>query len=346
MEGNDLPRVVPRPVPEGTIPLIAVEGTAYDCGRHYAEIVLGNYPGFRQYLDMASYWSNLSSDEQRLVEERAPHLLDIYRGLLEVGGPPAQAPRLPESGMCTSFGLSGSVTLDGQPISGQTKDTSVDRVRLYIALRMRIRDAPTILVLAYPGEVLGYGLWSTGTSIFRNSLHSSAGSTKGLSFEVWGLLALASESVHEAAELARKYGIRGTGNMLISDSNGESLSVETNAGGIAIIPQKEGIATHANHPEGENTRPYGAFPCKASEEDSRYRMHGLWKLLYAERGRLTPQRALMMLADHTTYPRGICKHYDENGAMTTAAVIAEPTRGKLHLVRGQACCNWPVTYTI
>jgi len=346
MKGSDLPRVVPRPVPEGTIPLIGVEGTAYDCGCHYAEIVLEKYPGFREYLDMAGYWRDLPSDEKRLVERHAPHLLDVYRGLLEVGGPPAQAPRLPESGMCTSFGLSGSVTLDGQPISGQNKDPSLDRLPLYIVLRMRIKDAPTILVLAYPGEVLGYGLWSTGMSIFRNSLFSSADSTRGLTFEVWGLLALASESVHEAAELAKRCGIRGMGNALISDSRGESLSVEWNCGGVGIIPQKDGIATHANHPEGENTGPYEQFPSEVSKKDSVYRMHGLWRLLYAERGRLTPQRALMMLADHTMYPRGICKHYDEDGYMTTAAVIAEPTRGKLHTVRGQPCCNWPVTHTI
>jgi len=67
-----------------------------------------------------------------------------------------------------------------------------------------------------------------------------------------------------------------------------------------------------------------------------------------ERGRLTPQKILMLLADHTHYPRGICKHTvgDNRYTGTSGVVIAEPTRGKLHVVRGNPCCNWPVTYTV
>lgn len=32
--------------------------------------------------------------------------------------------------------------------------------------------------------------------------------------------------------------------------------------------------------------------------------------------------------------------------LTAAAVVAEPVRGKLHVVRGNPCANWPVTFTI
>lgn len=88
---------------------------------------------------------------------------------------------------------------------------------------------------------------------------------------------------------------------------------------------------------------------EASErENSRYRMHGLWDLLDAERGRLTPQRAMMLLADHTYYPQGICRHWIDGDprSETVAAAVAEPTLGRLHVVRGQPCCNWPVTYTV
>jgi len=346
MTCSELLRAMPRSIPEGTVPLIAVEGTAYDCGRHYAEIVMEKYPGFREYLDMAYYWKDLPPLEKRLVEQRAPHLLDLYRGLLEVAGPPSGASATSRGGRCTSFGLSGSVTLDGQPISGQTKDTSLDRVPRYIVLRMRIEDAPTILVLAYPGEVMGYGMWSTGMTIFRNTLFSKAPSPEGLGGIVYGLLTLAGHSVHEAADLAMQYGRRGAGNLFVSDGNGESISIETNIGGVSILRQEDGILTHANHPEGEKTTPYEAYPFEGAKEDSVYRMHGLRRLLHAERGRLTPQKVLMLLADHTMYPGGTCKHFSEDGAQTTAAVIAEPTRGKLHVVRGQPCCNWPVTYTV
>lgn len=339
---------IPRKISEGTIPLISVAGTAYECGLQYAERSLNHLPGYRGYLDLAWDWANLSSEVKRLVEDRAPHLPDLYAGIREGAGPPQQIPPRPQKTACTSFGVSGSVTLDGQPVSGQTKDTSLDRVSKYIVLRMRIKEAPTILVLCYPGEVLGYGTWSTGMSIFRNSLYSQADAEKGLNMGQWGLLTLAGNSVHEGAELARKHGLLGTGNCLISDPQGESLSVEWNAGGVSIVPAQDGIATHANHPEGEETAPFEDYPDEIEKENSRYRMHGLWNLLDAERGRLTPQKALMCLANHTHYPRGICRHVmgETKDGGTTAAVVAEPTRGKLHVVRGNPCSNWPVTHTI
>ncbi len=340
--------VVPRTAHEGAIPLIAVEGTAHECGRQYAEIAIARYPGYREYLDAACRLARLPRKITRLFEERAPYLLEVSRGMAEVAGSPVTPAQEPARDTCTSFGVSGSLTLDGRPISGQTKDTSLDRVNLYIVLRMRIKEGPTILVLCYPGELLGYGMWSTGMSIFRNSLFSRAGADGALDLDVWGLLTLAGRSVHEGVELARKHGLRDAANCLISDPQGESLSVEWNAGGVNAIPARNGIATHANHPEGEDTAAFEDYPDEVEKEDSRYRMHGLWRLLDAERGRLTPQRAMMLLADHTRYPRGICRHLltETASRCTTAAVVAEPTAGKLHVVRGNPCANWPVTYTI
>ena len=53
MSAETPPAAYPRAVPEGTVPLIAVEGTAHECGRQYGQIVLEKYPGYRRYLDTA-----------------------------------------------------------------------------------------------------------------------------------------------------------------------------------------------------------------------------------------------------------------------------------------------------
>ena len=339
---------IPRRIPEGIVPLMAIEGTAYECGRIYVERVRQEYPSFRQYLDAVPVWTTWPTHTIKLFEDRAPHILDLYRGMLDTLDPPHGTAENPPDAACTSFGVSGAITLDRHPISGQSKDIAYRRGQLFIVLRMRIEDAPTILVLAYPGEILGYGMWSTGMSIFRNSLHSRAGAAEGLSMEQWGLLTLAGASVHEGVELAQQHGISGAGCCLISDSRGESLSVEFNAGGVGIVPACDGIATHGNHPEAPETTPHEHYPDEIERENSRYRMHGLWQLLNNERGRLTPQKTLMHMADHTHYPRGICRHTvgDDRTSGTAGVVIAEPTRGKLHVVRGNPCCNWPVTYTL
>ena len=330
----------------GTIPLIEVDGSAYDCGYRYGQIVREKYPSFRQYLDQAQSFKSLSPAVRKLFEQRCPYILDIHRGLMESSGPAKQTGKANLETGCTSFGVSGSVTFDGEPISGQNKDAT-ENPHLYIVLRMRIRGGPTILVLAYPGELLGLGLWSTGMSIFRNDMFSVAEGEGVLTMEQWGLLALAGKSVHEGAELAQRFGISDQGNCLISDSSGQSLNVEFNTGGVSIIPAKEGIATHANHPVGKETSPFEHYPDKTEKENSRHRMARLWELLDAERSRLTAQKAMMCLADHSKYPGGICRHITKDpDQLTTAAVVAEPTKGRLHVVRGNPCTNWSTTYTI
>jgi len=340
---------VPGPVPEGIVPLISVEGSAYACGRAYARIVMDRYPNYRRYLDQASSWRSLHTDVRRLFEQRAPYMLDVYRGLLDVAGPPRSTPK-PDTPakQCTSFGVAGDVTLDGEPISGQTKDTGVESALLYIVLRMRIEDGPTLLVLAYPGEVLGYGLWSTGMSLFRNNLYSTAGAERGLTMEQWGLLALAGGCTDEAVFLACKYGIRTVGNFLVSDRRGRSVNVESNVGGVSVVPARKGIATHANHPVGDRTAPHEHYPDEAERVASRHRMDRLWQLLDVDRGLLAAPKAMMCLADHAGNPRGICRHFVHGGAdlVTTGAVVAEPTRGRLHVTRSNPCSNWPTSYML
>ena len=356
-------RTAARRVPEGVAPLLAVEGSAYDCGRRYAALVRERFPGYDRYLGRVGWSAGLPAATKALFERRAPHVLDLDRGLAdEVADSRRQRTRAPKvrsvgtppaAGGCTSFGVSGAVSLDGGPLSGQTKDTPAENAHQYIALRMRIKDAPAILTLAYPGELLGHGFWSTGMSLFRNSLYSAAGADDGLAMYDWGYLALAGASVQDAIELALRLGIRGAGSCLITDARGESAAVEFNGGGVSVVPARDGIATHANHPEGAETGPldcgwesHGYGP--GERECSTWRMHGLWELLDRERGRLTAQKAMALLGDHTRYPQSICRHEVEGRPEqeTTAAVVAEPAKGRLHVVRGQPCANWPATYTI
>ncbi len=352
---DKIPNVIPRAIEEGFIPLVAVEGSAYECGRQYGQIVREKYPNYNRYLLQAKKWNSTSQQVKKIFEKKAPYIIEILAGLLENNSDNQRthnadiaSPNKHNQFGCTSFSVSGTLTLDGYPISGQTKDTIIESVNLYIALRMRITNGPTILVLAYPGEILGYGFWSTGMSLFRNALHSSADSEGQLAMWQWGLLALASNNIEEAIELAKEFGITGSGNCLITDSSGNSVNVEFNKGGLNFIPDCNGINVHANHPVGPDTSTFERYPDIIEKENSRLRMKRLYELLKKEQGRITAQKALAILADHKYYPRGICRHIigQNTKEFTTAVVIAEPAKGKLHLVKGNPCCNWPVTYTL
>ncbi len=121
-----------RLAPEGVIPLVDFEGSAYECGRAYAKFTMKNYPGYREYLDMAFDWKSLDPEMKSVVDERAPYLLDLHRGICEEAGSPHKALHTSPSKLisskdgCTSFGIAGDQTVDGYPLSGQTKDTPLD----------------------------------------------------------------------------------------------------------------------------------------------------------------------------------------------------------------------------
>lgn len=332
---------------EDRIPLFSFSGTAYECGRQYAKSSLLNYPDYSYYLQLAwDEWRNPPEKVAKLFAEKAPFILDIYRGICDVleedGFNSTKQDKAVED--CTSF----SVCQNELSICGQTKDTSVESLKYYTVLRMRLSDGPTILVLAYPGEVLGYGLWSNGNSLFRNDLKSSKGNGKGLSMVQYGLLALASNGVEEMIKIAQDHGIKGAGNLLLSDNYGKSVSVEFNAGGVSFVYPEDGILTHANHAVGDNTRLYAQYPDKVEEENSIYREEKLYGLLKKCAKNINISKAFACLADHSAYPRGICRHIigDDETKCTTTVIVAETHKKCLSVTKGPACLNDYVTYSM
>ncbi|HRU04887.1 MAG TPA: C45 family autoproteolytic acyltransferase/hydrolase [Candidatus Brocadiia bacterium] len=341
--------IIPRQIPEGVAPLVDVAGTAFECGQRYAAAVMA-MPRRRSHLEtMRQYLAQWPRPVIRLIEDRAPFLVDVLRGMASETaglGPAPPSPR--DTGGCTSFGVSGALALDGAPLSGQNKDTPVESAFLYIVLKMRIQAGPTILVLAYPGELLGYGLWSTGLSLFRNSLYCPPSPSGLLTLESFGLLALASGSVDAAIDLARTHGVQDNGNVTISDASGKSAAVEWDARGVTVVEARDGVVTHANHAEAPALGAVDVYPDPEERRLSEFRSRRLRELLQSEHGRLTSQKAMMILADHEGYPGGLCRHKMDgsDSRCTTAALVAEHSRGVLHVVRGQACSHWPVTHTI
>ena len=347
-------KVYPRRVPAGTVPLMSYEGTAYECGFAFGEDCREDVSGpVATVRDLSPWWEDPRSHAAKVMERYAPHVADLYRGLAKgLGLGRGETPRVatePPPGNCTSFGVSGAVTLEGAPISGQNKDPSFRRAHEYRVLRMKIEGAPAILTVTYPGQLHGHGFWSRpsgGMSIFRNSLYVKP-SEKGLDSADFAQAALACRSVDEVAELARREGVLGAGNHLYSDADGGCISVEFGADGIGIVEAADGILTHANHVNSEIHLAYENYEPQ-EHKVSFHRQARLAEVLAADRGRLTPQKALMALADHDGYPDSVCRHrtFEKPEHETCASIVAEPTLGRIHVTRGMPCMNWAVTYSL
>jgi len=346
----------PRQFPEGFVPLLSFEGTSFECGE---QLGLAWQHSLKLNAELACahgwtpwWWKGRGGVVADVVERVAPHLVAIYRGMAKgagidealcTPGPIAQ----PFDEGCTSFGIHKSLTLDGHALTGQTKDTGFTRTPFYQVLRLKPSDGPGYLTLTYPGELLGHGFASPGMGLFRNALFVTMPRKGELPFDAFGLLVSFSKSLDDAIELTRRHGVRLTAHVTVTDATGRSAGIETAGGEVEIIQPRDGVYVHANHTVTDRFKPRitpqdDEQQCAGASE---HRQQRLTDLINLDRGRLTPQLMLHNLSDHANYPASICSHRGRD-YHTTAAVVAEPSRGLLHVTRGAPCQNWPQTYRL
>lgn len=334
---------------EGKVPLLDVQGAVAECGEmigHAWRDALraqagddGSPPWWRQRL------------LARLVDRYAPHLPDLYQGMARGAGLRADQvgnqPRYPFREGCTSFAVRPEAALDRRPLSGQTKDTPANRQMLYCVLRLRPRHGAALLMLTYPGWLLGHGFAQGGCALFGNSLYAGPSSGR-LPRHAWLMLALHCPTAQEAWRLARDYGVAGSegGHTTVADAHGGIAGIEVGTGGVALLRPKDGLYVHANAVvSGKRLRRHETEDAIFTRRDSLFREDRLWERLAGDIGRLTAQTVFAACCDHARYPASLCRHQSDR-AMTTALVIAEPVRGLLHVSRGAPCCNWPTTYSL
>lgn len=330
-------------------PEIRIAGSAHDCGKQlgYAWREALTLGASSVPADSKPFWFDRTY--AKLLDRFAPHLPDLYRGMATGANLPdtlvGSRLRATDVGGCTSWALAPDVTLDRHPISGQTKDTSADRLHRYQVLAMNCTDAPSALSLTYPGWFFGHGFVAGGCAIFRNNLY--AGATKrGIPYAVFGLLALHCPTVEHVADLAKTHGIAEAFHATIADTHGGIIGIESTAKGIAILKPTRGIYVHANAVI--NARRAAALEREDKlfkRADSVNRVARMRERLTADRKRLTSQLAMAAMTDHGGYPTSVCRHQSED-AFTTAAIVTEPTKGLLHCTKGQPCRNTAHTYRL
>ena len=344
-----------RKYKEDSIPLASVKGTAYECGIQLGEIwrdIIRTRVVISSKTEKGEpWWAMGNGIIPKLIDKYAPHLREIMKGIQNGAGLKNKPPKIWDwpsgegnwmfKNECSAFAVKPAATVDGLPLSGQTKDTPEDRVSKYQVLKLEPEGAPSFLTLTYPGELFGHGFATTGVSLFRNALYINSGK-EGIPFNVWGLISLCS-NINIAIDCALSYGIKTSGNALISDGTGRTVSIECTDKGIGVIEHDETIHVHTNHILAPELK-YIEDQKETKLQGSHLRYERLKELLEQELGKISPSRCLQLLGDHKNYPLSICRH-DYLNSETTAAVVADPALGRLYVVRGNPCMNWPVTYS-
>ena len=348
--------------PQGSVPLINVAGNLEQCGEQIGAAWCATLAQLAtEYSpDSLPWW--MDKKYARAIDRYAPHLAVLYQAMARGAGLREQQigertqiakeksaitnTRSDATG-CTSFAIAPARTLHHQTICGQTKDTPLDRVERYQVLRMACTDAPSALTLTYPGQLFGHGFVRSGCSIFRNSLFVASPPAQGLPYFAWGLLALHCKNVDEVIELTEALCSDQNFHCTISDEQGNIAGIEMSGGEFEVLRADDGIYVHANTPRCERfiTTEQNALTDYFKRSDSLFREQRLQELLSNRPDRLTAQIAFYSLSDTQGFPLGISR-FQSAQACTTAAVVAEPTRGLLHVCRGCPTQNWPVTYTL
>jgi len=335
------------PAVRSSVPLLSIEGTARECGVQLGQAwrdTLHLYAA-RQSADEIPWWKDRSIAP--LLRKLAPHVPDLFVGMAGGAGLPENRVSTPEPEWldgCTSFAVAPSATLDGQPISGQTKDTTPDRERRFQVLRMRLVDAPSMLLLTYPGWLCNHGFVEGRCAMLGNSLY--AGRPRGtLGFGAWVLLAMHCRRVEDAVEMTRRHGTSSPGHRTIADEHGGIVGIELWAGGIGVLRPRRGIYTHANAVVSSKRWARHERFAVGTRDGSLHRQDRLRELLLANHGRLTAPLAQAALTDQQGHPAGISRH-ESPQATTTAAIILEPTRRLIHVTRGAPDRNFPTMYSL
>jgi isopenicillin-N N-acyltransferase-like protein len=192
-----------------------------------------------------------------------------------------------------------------------------------------------MLMHAVPGELGGTGLNGHGVCVFANTLWSQSG-------RAWMAPPVLRRAILECATadeaVTRVRGMEGpaVGNYLVIDRLGSIRNLEVLPQRLAVHAQDSGVYAHANHCLDERLKPYEKTPSPSPGSEGRRSC--LQRALEREAGELAVEPLTRMLADHSGSPEAVCRHaLGPKDLETSAALIAEPEDGRLHISYGPPC---------
>jgi isopenicillin-N N-acyltransferase-like protein len=245
---------------------------------------------------------------------------------------------------CTSFAVVPSRTVDGTLLIGQNWDWLPHAADTTVILEARQDEGPDFVTVVEAGLLAKVGMNSSGVAIAANALVSAADvGTPAMPFHF--LL----RALHDAESLADGLAALGrserssSANYLLAHADGVALDVEAAPGDYSrLFPgyPSDGVLLHTNHfiNPGFDGRDVGLV----AMADSAFRLMRARQVVADRPGPLDRAFFEALLADHATYPLGVCCHPDPRfepveQSATLAGVIMEPASRRLWLAEGNPC---------
>jgi isopenicillin-N N-acyltransferase like protein len=250
--------------------------------------------------------------------------------------------RLPAE--CTSFAAVPSRTADGTLLIGQNWDWLPHAADTTVVLEARQDDGPDYVSVVEAGLLAKAGMNSSGIAVATNALVSAADLGRpGVPYHVLLRALMDAESLADALAALGRSERSSSANYLLAHADGVAADVEAAPGDYSRLfvgYPSDGVILHTNHfvNPGFDGRDVGLV----SMPDSAFRLMRARQLVADRPGPLDRAFFEALLADHATYPLGVCCHPDPRHgpveqSATLASLIMEPASRRIWVAAGNPC---------
>lgn len=251
------------------------------------------------------------------------------------------ARRLP--GECSAFAALPGRTADGRLLIGQNWDWLPHAAETTVVIEARQDDRPDYVTVVEAGLLAKFGLNSSGIALLTNALVSAADTgALGVPFHVLLRAILDAETPSDAVAALARAQRASSANYLIGHEHGIAIDVEAPPGDVSLlrlIYPEHGLLLHTNHFLGRLDRRDVSI---LAMPDSPIRLARLRQLFAEHPEPLDVPFLQAVLADHVTYPLGVCCHPDPRlpepeRSLTLAAAVIDVAERTLWLAPGNPC---------
>lgn len=280
-----------------------------------------------------------------LVQDFDPYLIDIIKGQADGSGASFEEIFTQKcsfelafyykqiAALCTSFAATGQATENGQTILGQTIDWAPGTpVNL-----LRIQHSDGLLqFLIVLGNSSEYTISSAGLGLCANA---TIGQDYSFNIPLCCYLpkVMRQKNIHDAIGLLKKVA-RGFGYYHLADGGGTMLGIESVHNDFEMIYPGKDLLLHSNHYITERFKNSDIAPVYIP--DSYHRLDRITTLMNQHYGRINPEIAMDIMADHDNHPHSICSHIDINSqfpSSTLASFVMVPEEGAIYIAAGNPC---------
>ncbi len=284
----------------------------------------------RDCLEIQASWNRDVHEEFIGISEGAdidPSLLYIANGFTDLRDIQGSSKGIYG---CTSFALEPTVTLDKQPLCGQTWDMHNSAEDFLIIIRRRPKKGLNTLALTTAGCLTLTGMNSAGLAMGNNNVVPDH-AQPGVMYLAILHSAISQDNLEDACRVITDAPRASGHHYYLTDADGSVIGIETTALRSDELKATDGIYVHANHYISPTLKGFSRNKPGVSSLSRQGRLTSILKSAFGSIDIAFLQKAL---SDRENEPHCICRHGENEAAKTCAAIIMAPSQRQIWVVAG------------